>query len=202
MSGPGPKRRNRRAGRCPRRQSGRYVLAIKTSGANDFFIDYSLKSHYSFIFATSLPVLFKITVFGQLVFKYMVYLHCKNFRTFQTLDPFILVEPVFFFPLKSVTDLQLCLFFPLQVTALLELVKSSSESSPEAAALYYDELANLILSSTLDPQVQVCLRNSQKRLSYSAICRISHSCCLRGFLKCSLSCCTEGKLEATFTVSS
>ncbi|XP_041834806.1 Fanconi anemia group D2 protein isoform X2 [Melanotaenia boesemani] len=41
-----------------------------------------------------------------------------------------------------------------QVTALLELVKSSSESSPEAAALYYDELANLIWSSTLDPQVQ------------------------------------------------
>uniref|UniRef100_A0A3Q0T545 FA complementation group D2 n=1 Tax=Amphilophus citrinellus TaxID=61819 RepID=A0A3Q0T545_AMPCI len=40
------------------------------------------------------------------------------------------------------------------VTALLELVKSSSESSPEAAALYYDELANLILNSTLDPQVQ------------------------------------------------
>uniref|UniRef100_A0AAX7VAJ9 FA complementation group D2 n=1 Tax=Astatotilapia calliptera TaxID=8154 RepID=A0AAX7VAJ9_ASTCA len=54
-----------------------------------------------------------------------------------------------------IVDLQLCLFFPLQVTALLELVKSSSESSPEAAALYYDELANLILSSTLDPQVQV-----------------------------------------------
>lgn len=44
----------------------------------------------------------------------------------------------------------------LQVSGLLELVKSSSESSPEAAALYYDELANLILSSTLDPQVQVC----------------------------------------------
>ncbi|XP_070758514.1 Fanconi anemia group D2 protein [Enoplosus armatus] len=41
-----------------------------------------------------------------------------------------------------------------QVTALLELVKSSSESSPEAAALYYDELANLILSCTLDPQIQ------------------------------------------------
>ncbi|XP_039972214.1 Fanconi anemia group D2 protein [Xiphias gladius] len=41
-----------------------------------------------------------------------------------------------------------------QLTALLELVRSSSESSPEAAALYYDELANLILSSTLDPQVQ------------------------------------------------
>uniref|UniRef100_A0A8D0CT53 FA complementation group D2 n=1 Tax=Sander lucioperca TaxID=283035 RepID=A0A8D0CT53_SANLU len=45
----------------------------------------------------------------------------------------------------------------LQVTALLELVKSSSESSPEAAALYYDELANLVLSSALHPQVQVCL---------------------------------------------
>ncbi|KAF3856398.1 hypothetical protein F7725_017121 [Dissostichus mawsoni] len=41
-----------------------------------------------------------------------------------------------------------------QVAALLELVKSSSESSAEAAALYYDELANLILSSILDPQVQ------------------------------------------------
>ncbi|XP_028261743.1 Fanconi anemia group D2 protein isoform X2 [Parambassis ranga] len=41
-----------------------------------------------------------------------------------------------------------------QVTALLDLVKSSSESSPEAAALYYDELANLISDSTLDPQVQ------------------------------------------------
>ncbi|GAA6215791.1 Fanconi anemia group D2 protein [Lates japonicus] len=41
-----------------------------------------------------------------------------------------------------------------QVTALLELVRSSSESSPEAAALYYDELANLIMTSTLDPQVQ------------------------------------------------
>uniref|UniRef100_A0A7N6AQL1 FA complementation group D2 n=1 Tax=Anabas testudineus TaxID=64144 RepID=A0A7N6AQL1_ANATE len=41
------------------------------------------------------------------------------------------------------------------VIALLELVKSSSESTPDAAALYYDELANLILTSTLDPQVQV-----------------------------------------------
>uniref|UniRef100_A0A3B3BYC4 FA complementation group D2 n=1 Tax=Oryzias melastigma TaxID=30732 RepID=A0A3B3BYC4_ORYME len=49
----------------------------------------------------------------------------------------------------------MCFFLLLlQVTALMELVKSSSESSPEAAALYYDELANLIWSSTLDPQVQ------------------------------------------------
>ncbi|KAM9361725.1 Fanconi anemia group D2 protein [Symphorus nematophorus] len=47
-----------------------------------------------------------------------------------------------------------------QVTGLLELVKSSSESSPEAAALYYDELANLILSSTLDPQVQETISKS------------------------------------------
>ncbi|KAM7402059.1 hypothetical protein PAMP_017329 [Pampus punctatissimus] len=47
-----------------------------------------------------------------------------------------------------------------QVTALLELVQSSSESSPEAAALYYDELANLILSSTLDPQVQEMIGKS------------------------------------------
>ncbi|XP_030276612.1 Fanconi anemia group D2 protein isoform X2 [Sparus aurata] len=47
-----------------------------------------------------------------------------------------------------------------QVTALLELVKSSSESSPEAAALYYDELANLIQSTTLDPQVQESIANS------------------------------------------
>ncbi|XP_076603581.1 Fanconi anemia group D2 protein [Chaetodon auriga] len=47
-----------------------------------------------------------------------------------------------------------------QVTALLELVKSSSESSPEAAALYYDELANLILNSSLDPQVQEAIAKS------------------------------------------
>ncbi|XP_068451005.1 Fanconi anemia group D2 protein isoform X2 [Clinocottus analis] len=47
-----------------------------------------------------------------------------------------------------------------QVTALLELVKSSSESSPEAAALYYDELANLMLSSTLDPEVEQNIEKS------------------------------------------
>uniref|UniRef100_A0A671USY1 FA complementation group D2 n=1 Tax=Sparus aurata TaxID=8175 RepID=A0A671USY1_SPAAU len=52
--------------------------------------------------------------------------------------------------LRHANAFQYCL---LQVTALLELVKSSSESSPEAAALYYDELANLIQSTTLDPQV-------------------------------------------------
>uniref|UniRef100_A0A3B3Y3L7 FA complementation group D2 n=1 Tax=Poecilia mexicana TaxID=48701 RepID=A0A3B3Y3L7_9TELE len=52
-----------------------------------------------------------------------------------------------------------CLLSLLQVTALLELVKSSSESSPEAAALYYDELANLIWSSALDPQGEGRLRN-------------------------------------------
>uniref|UniRef100_H3DAV5 FA complementation group D2 n=1 Tax=Tetraodon nigroviridis TaxID=99883 RepID=H3DAV5_TETNG len=47
-----------------------------------------------------------------------------------------------------------------QVSALLELVKSSSESSPEAAALYYDELANLIVSTVLDPQVQETISQS------------------------------------------
>ncbi|XP_069563483.1 Fanconi anemia group D2 protein [Brachyistius frenatus] len=47
-----------------------------------------------------------------------------------------------------------------QVTALLELVKSSSESSAEAAALYYDEMANLVLNSTLDPQVQEMIGRS------------------------------------------
>ncbi|KAK0131840.1 Fanconi anemia group D2 protein [Merluccius polli] len=41
-----------------------------------------------------------------------------------------------------------------QVTALLELVQSCSDSSPEAAALCYDELANLVLNATLDPLVQ------------------------------------------------
>uniref|UniRef100_A0AAQ5Y1E2 FA complementation group D2 n=1 Tax=Amphiprion ocellaris TaxID=80972 RepID=A0AAQ5Y1E2_AMPOC len=48
----------------------------------------------------------------------------------------------------------------MYVTALLELVKSSSESSPEAAALYYDELANLISNATLDPQVQEMIGSS------------------------------------------
>uniref|UniRef100_A0A674C052 FA complementation group D2 n=1 Tax=Salmo trutta TaxID=8032 RepID=A0A674C052_SALTR len=50
-----------------------------------------------------------------------------------------------------------------QVTALLELVRSCSESSPEAAALYYDELANLVLTCTLDPLVQVCLSHKPSR---------------------------------------
>ncbi|XP_062853926.1 Fanconi anemia group D2 protein isoform X2 [Trichomycterus rosablanca] len=41
-----------------------------------------------------------------------------------------------------------------QVTALLELVRSCSEGSAEAAALYYDELANLLQSHKLDSVVQ------------------------------------------------
>ncbi|KAA0722888.1 Fanconi anemia group D2 protein [Triplophysa tibetana] len=41
-----------------------------------------------------------------------------------------------------------------QVMALLELVRSCSESSPEAAALCYDELANLLQTCKLDPLVQ------------------------------------------------
>uniref|UniRef100_A0A673HYJ0 Fanconi anemia group D2 protein-like n=1 Tax=Sinocyclocheilus rhinocerous TaxID=307959 RepID=A0A673HYJ0_9TELE len=44
-----------------------------------------------------------------------------------------------------------------QVMALLELVRSCSESSPEAAALYYDELANLLQTCKLDLLVQVCV---------------------------------------------
>ncbi|KAJ8259796.1 hypothetical protein GJAV_G00173550 [Gymnothorax javanicus] len=41
-----------------------------------------------------------------------------------------------------------------QVTSLLELVRCCSEVCPEAAALYYDELANLLQTCTLDPLVQ------------------------------------------------
>ncbi|KAJ3603047.1 hypothetical protein NHX12_030791, partial [Muraenolepis orangiensis] len=41
-----------------------------------------------------------------------------------------------------------------QVTALLELVQACSDGSPDAAALCYDELANLVLTATLDPLVQ------------------------------------------------
>uniref|UniRef100_A0A8B9RFZ4 FA complementation group D2 n=1 Tax=Astyanax mexicanus TaxID=7994 RepID=A0A8B9RFZ4_ASTMX len=40
-------------------------------------------------------------------------------------------------------------------TALLDLVRSCSEGSAEAAALYYDELANLLQTCKLDPLVQV-----------------------------------------------
>ncbi|XP_030061304.1 Fanconi anemia group D2 protein isoform X2 [Microcaecilia unicolor] len=40
-----------------------------------------------------------------------------------------------------------------QATALLELVRSCSEQSPEAAALYYDELASLVHKGSLDQQV-------------------------------------------------
>uniref|UniRef100_A0A4W3KE08 FA complementation group D2 n=1 Tax=Callorhinchus milii TaxID=7868 RepID=A0A4W3KE08_CALMI len=42
--------------------------------------------------------------------------------------------------------------FAQLATALLELVRGCSEHSPEAAALYYDELANLVQKGNLDPQ--------------------------------------------------
>ncbi|XP_066521837.1 Fanconi anemia group D2 protein [Hoplias malabaricus] len=41
-----------------------------------------------------------------------------------------------------------------QVTALLELVRSCSDTSAESAALYYDELSNLLQTCKLDPLVQ------------------------------------------------
>ncbi|XP_067854548.1 Fanconi anemia group D2 protein [Heptranchias perlo] len=47
-----------------------------------------------------------------------------------------------------------------QATALLELVRTCSEHSPEAAALYYDELANLVQKRNLDPQVQELIGRS------------------------------------------
>uniref|UniRef100_A0A673HY13 Fanconi anemia group D2 protein-like n=1 Tax=Sinocyclocheilus rhinocerous TaxID=307959 RepID=A0A673HY13_9TELE len=47
-----------------------------------------------------------------------------------------------------------------QVMALLELVRSCSESSPEAAALYYDELANLLQTCKLDLLVQAWIGKS------------------------------------------
>ncbi|XP_056316322.1 Fanconi anemia group D2 protein [Danio aesculapii] len=47
-----------------------------------------------------------------------------------------------------------------QVMALLELVRSCSESSPEAAALCYDELANLLQTCKLDPLVQAWIGKS------------------------------------------
>ncbi|XP_043096952.1 Fanconi anemia group D2 protein isoform X2 [Puntigrus tetrazona] len=47
-----------------------------------------------------------------------------------------------------------------QVMALLELVRSCSETSPEAAALYYDELANLLQTCKLDPLVQAWIGKS------------------------------------------
>ncbi|TRY99785.1 hypothetical protein DNTS_033949 [Danionella cerebrum] len=47
-----------------------------------------------------------------------------------------------------------------QVMALLELVRSCSETSPEAAALYYDEMANLLQTCKLDPVVQAWIGKS------------------------------------------
>ncbi|KAF4079161.1 hypothetical protein AMELA_G00189910 [Ameiurus melas] len=47
-----------------------------------------------------------------------------------------------------------------QVTVLLELVRSCSEGSAEAAALYYDELANLLHNHSLDPMVQAWIGKS------------------------------------------
>uniref|UniRef100_A0AAR2LHB3 FA complementation group D2 n=1 Tax=Pygocentrus nattereri TaxID=42514 RepID=A0AAR2LHB3_PYGNA len=53
-------------------------------------------------------------------------------------------------------------FFLLLVTTLLELVRSCSEGSAEAAALYYDELANLLQTCKLDPLVQSVLEDFQE----------------------------------------
>lgn len=61
--------------------------------------------------------------------------------------------------------------FPGQVTGLLELLRSCTEACPESAALYYDELANLLQTYKLDLQVQVCVC----RRSDSAL--ISHIYC-------------------------
>ncbi|XP_031424301.1 Fanconi anemia group D2 protein [Clupea harengus] len=47
-----------------------------------------------------------------------------------------------------------------QVINLLELVRSCSEGSPEAAALYYDELAKLVLTGKLDPLIQAWIGKS------------------------------------------
>ncbi|KAF7711634.1 Fanconi anemia group D2 protein isoform X1 [Silurus meridionalis] len=47
-----------------------------------------------------------------------------------------------------------------QVTTLLELVRSCSEGSAEASALYYDELANLLHNHRLDPLVQAWIGKS------------------------------------------
>ncbi|XP_043933530.1 Fanconi anemia group D2 protein isoform X2 [Protopterus annectens] len=40
-----------------------------------------------------------------------------------------------------------------QVTALLDLVHSCIKNSPEASALYYDEMANVVLKDNLAPQI-------------------------------------------------
>ncbi|KAL2091556.1 hypothetical protein ACEWY4_013819 [Coilia grayii] len=47
-----------------------------------------------------------------------------------------------------------------QVISLLELVRSCSEASPEAAALYYDELAKLVQTGKLDPLIQAWIGKS------------------------------------------
>ncbi|KAM8930382.1 Fanconi anemia group D2 protein isoform 4-T4 [Pelodytes ibericus] len=47
-----------------------------------------------------------------------------------------------------------------QVTALLELVRTCSDKTPEASALYYDELANLVQKRNLEPQVMEWVRKT------------------------------------------
>ncbi|XP_069792709.1 Fanconi anemia group D2 protein isoform X2 [Narcine bancroftii] len=47
-----------------------------------------------------------------------------------------------------------------QATALIELVRTCIEHSPEAASLYCDEMANLVQKGDLDPQVQELIGRS------------------------------------------
>ena len=44
-----------------------------------------------------------------------------------------------------------------QVVALLNLVKTSINRIPEAAALFMDELANVIQKGCLDRKIEVCM---------------------------------------------
>ena len=44
-----------------------------------------------------------------------------------------------------------------QVVSLLELVKTSCSKSPEAMALFMDEMASVVQKGIIDPKVEVCI---------------------------------------------
>lgn len=45
----------------------------------------------------------------------------------------------------------------LQICSMLEMIRNSTNQNPEAAALFYDELARIIQVGGIDPKIEVLL---------------------------------------------
>ena len=62
---------------------------------------------------------------------------------------------------KTTTSFECCQTFAviisLQICSMLEMIRNSTNQNPEAAALFYDELARIIQVGGIDPKIEVLL---------------------------------------------